>query len=433
MARRVPEPPYTVQIMTRGFSRRNEDFAGMNDIELFRLRIALVQAFLIEKGLDGVLLSRVDNFAMATGGKRNYIYTAGDLGANSLFITKKGDVHFVGNTIEEPRLMDEELGGLGCDVRSFLWFEETPAGAVKKAFRGNLASDDGSLGPNVHQDMAILRALLTPVEMEKYRRLGQLAAEAMTATLRQVTAGMLEADIAAILIAEGARRRCQVPVALVAADDRIARFRHPLPTQAPLVSGSLSEKTVQRYVMVAGCFLREGLVASLTRFKMVAELPKNTMDAYARICGVDALMQEASQPGRTLGGVFDDCKRAYKSMGFPENEWHNHHQGGATGYAGRTCKGKPGETFPVLDTYWGGQARDIAGVEVPLGTAFAWNPSAVGVKSEDTFLLAPDGVREIITRTPAFPRIDLERVLGRATEVEKSSILTPWSEIQDTP
>jgi antitoxin VapB len=394
----------------------------MNEVELFEVRRALVQAFLREHGYDGILLSRADNFAMATGGKRNYIWTYGDLGANSLFVTKDGRAFFVGNTIEEPRSMAEELGPLGCESRSFLWFEDSPANVLRKEFKGTLVSDDGSLGENVNAQLAVLRALLTETELDKYRRIGRLAVEAMTATLDAIQPGMAEADIAAKLVAEGIQRRCQVPVALVAADERIARFRHPLPTEALLLGGALAERKVKGYVMVVGCFLREGLVVSLTRFKQTGALPEGVSSAFDRICGVDALMQEATVPGKTLGDVFAACQQAYVQMGFAANEWHNHHQGGAAGYAGRTCKGSPGERFPVLDSFWPGKVKDILGKEVPFGAAFAWNPSGQGTKSEDTFLLLPDSTREIITRTPALPEVDLPAVLGRSTEVVKSGI-----------
>jgi hypothetical protein len=60
---------------------------------------------------------------------------------------------------------------------------------------------------------------------------------------------------------------------------------------------------------------------------------------------------------------------------------------------------------------------------VEFGAAFAWNPSAPGVKSEDTFILLPDGTREIVSRTPGLPEVELERVLGRATEVVKSGMM----------
>ena len=395
----------------------------LNELELFHVRTALIQAFLRERKLDGVLLTRPDNFAMATGGKRNYIWTHTDLGANALFVHHDGRVAFVGNNIEEPRLHDEELGTLGTAFHSYLWFEGNAAACVKSHYTGTFASDDGSLGENIHGAMAGLRALLTETELEKYRQLGKLAAAAMEATLASIRRGDKEADIAARLVAEGVKRRCEVPVALIAADGRIPKYRHPLPTVAPLLdNGGLTEQTVDRYVMVVGCFLREGLVVSLTRFAKVAELTRELEERFVRICAVDALMQEATQPGQTLGEVFAACQRAYADQGFSPNEWHNHHQGGATGYAGRTAKGTPGEKFPVLDTIWPEKAAEILGKEVAFGAAFAWNPSGPGVKSEDTFILLPDGTQEIVSSTPALPIVDLKLALGRATKVRKSGI-----------
>lgn len=394
----------------------------MNEVELFQVRIALIQAFLEDHGYEGILLSRVDNYAMATGGKRNYVWVATDEGASSLFVTKNGKAHFVGNTIEMPRQTDEELATLGCGVSKFLWFEGTPADTVRRGFSGTFVSDDGRLGENVHDQLAVLRALLTPMELEKYRRLGKRAADAMTATLEAIEPDMVEADIAARLVAEGAKRRCLVPVALVAADERIARYRHPLPTEAALVSGGQIERKVKGCVMVVGCFMKEGLVASITRFKQVGEIPEDIQDKLERICAVDAIIQEATESGKTLGDVFAACRQAYVDMGFPENEWHNHHQGGATGYAGRTCKGAPGEAFPVLDNSWAKRVKDLAEIDVEFGAAFAWNPSAVGVKSEDTFILLPDGSKEIVTATPQLPQVDLGKVLGRDTDVVKSGI-----------
>lgn len=392
----------------------------MSERELFEIHKALIQAFLREHDYDGVLLSRTNNFAMATGGKRNYIYEYSDFGANSVFFTKDGRAFFAGNNIEETRGMDEELGPLGCDSRNFLWCEDNIADVIRREFTGTLVSDDGSLGKDVNAELLPLRTLLTPAECEKYRRLGALSADAMTATLNAVKPGMLEADIAATLKAEGLKRRLQVPVALIAADGRIARYRHPLPTEALLLGDGLKETGVERYVMIVGCFLREGLVASLTRFVRVAGVSAEILDAYDRVCGVDALVQEATVPGATLSQVFGAVKKAYADMGFAANEWHNHHQGGPTGYGARTIIATPSEAFAVLDTKRYEQAvKDISGIEVKFGQAYAWNPSAPGVKSEDTFLLLPGGAKEIVTSTPALPQVDLGRVLGRSTPIVK--------------
>lgn len=395
----------------------------MHDAELFQTRVAMVQAFLRKHQYDGILLSRADNFAMATGGARNYVNVAADGGASSLFIDKDGKACFVGNNIEQPRMMAEELNGLTDEVREFLWFEDSAAALVQREFGGVLVSDDSSVGENVHGQMDYLRSILTETEMEKYRRLGQLAAEAMSETIASIESGQAEADIAARLIAEGAKRRCTVMVRLVAADDRIGFYRHPLPTVEPLLNPDGGERKVRGYVMVVGVFRREGLVTAMTRFKRVGDIPGHIPEAYERICGVDALMQEATEPGKTLGDVFAVSQQAYADLGFPENEWHNHHQGGTTGYAGRTAFGAPGATFPILSKEWEQQFRELGGITEPLGQVFAWNPSAVGVKSEDTFLLLPSGQKEIVTATPDFPQVDLNHVLGRATAVTKSGIV----------
>ncbi len=394
----------------------------MQDSELFHVRIALVQAFLRANDYDGVLLSRVDNFAMATGGKRNFVSIASDLGASSLFITRDGKSYFVGNNIERTRVVAEELTPFGCEVREFPWFDGTAGAAVRKEFSGALVSDDGALGENVNSRLAYLRALLTSAEIEKYRRLGRCAAEAMMATLASIRVGDTEAEIAARLIAEGARRQCYAPVTLVAADERIARFRHPIPSQSPLLHPGAREKPISKYVMVVGGFMKEGLTVSMTRFKKVDELPGGIRDAHERICAVDAMMQEQSLPGRTLGNVFDACKRAYAHFGFAESEWHNPHQGGTTGYAGRTCKAMPGDPFPILDAKWARSVTEIIGNDVSFGHAFAWNPSAPGVKSEDTFVLLPDGSQEIVSLTPELPKVDLARIVGKETDVVKSGI-----------
>lgn len=393
----------------------------MTDRELFEIRKGLLQVFLQRHGYGAIVLNRIDNFAMATGGKRNYINIATDMGACALVITRGGDAYYVGDNIEETRVMAEELHELGCETRSFLWFESTVADVVKKEFSGTLVSDDGSVGKNVHTELSYLRSLLSTAELEKFRRLGPLAAEAMVATLESVRAGDTEQEISARLAAEGAKRRFIVQVNLIAADDRIAKHRHPLPTMTTVLGGN-TENRVNRYVMVVGCFLREGLTISITRFKWVDTPDPTVVDAYNRMCGVEALTQEATQPGKTLGEVFAACQEAYATLGFDEREWYNHHQGGAVGYSPRTRKGSPGDTFPILDGSWAADLKKITGLDAEFGHAFAWNPSGQGTKSEDTFILLPDGRQEIVSQTPALPQVDLEAVLGRPTNVVKSGM-----------
>jgi Xaa-Pro dipeptidase len=90
-------------------------------------------------------------------------------------------------------------------------------------------------------------------------------------------------------------------------------------------------------------------------------------------------MRDATQPGRTVGDVFDDCCRFYAEAGFPDG-WRHHHQGGLTGYRSRELIAMPG-TALVIEP----------------GQAFAWNPSLPGAKAEETFVLTDAGP-EVLAR-----------------------------------
>ena len=81
------------------------------------------------------------------------------------------------------------------------------------------------------------------------------------------------------------------------------------------------------------------------------------------------MREEAIRPGKTLADALDDCRRFYDEAGFPE-EWQLYHQGGTTGYASREIIATP-------------QTRQ----EIKIGQAFAWNPSIIGAKAEETFIL----------------------------------------------
>ena len=69
-----------------------------------------------------------------------------------------------------------------------------------------------------------------------------------------------------------------------------------------------------------------------------------------------------------------------------------------------------------------GYLKEHFGLDIPFGSAFAWNPSGVGVKSEDTFLLLPDGTREIVSETSSLPQVHLDERIGRPVEAVKSGM-----------
>jgi len=380
------------------------------------LKRQLFQSFLLERDAGGLLLSNRSNFACLTVGGRNHVNTASEMGASSVLLTAKGEMYYVGNNIEQPRVLDEELVDFGLQARSFFWYEAVDQ-ALSAFSHLKLVSDDGSAGENVHNYLDHIRSLLTDVEVEKYRLLGGLAAQCMTEACEGVHKGVSEQEIAAQLICAAVTKGVAAPVVLVAADERVAKYRHPLATENSLLATepNIHPKRVENYVMIVGCFEKEGLVVSLTRFKAVSDLDEEILDRYRRIACVDADIMEATKPGVTLGDVLEEAQRAYKRHAFmpkstdplTEGEWQNHHQGGLTGYGPRTIKAVPRDPTEILSSHYPDRLKEYFGVETSFAQAFAWNPSAPGVKSEDTFILLGDGRKEIITKTPKFPQVEL--------------------------
>ncbi len=200
--------------------------------------------------------------------------------------------------------------------------------------------------------------------------LGALAVSAADAGLAAVTLGDTETDGVAAMTEIVARHDARAPVVLAAADERIDRYRHPLPAGA----------AVRRRLMLVLVVERWGLHAAVTRIRELeppdAELARRNEAAAAVL---DA-MHGATRPGATLGEVLASAQAAYRDNGFPE-EWELHHQGGSIGYQSRERIAVPGDTTPVEP-----------------GMAFAWNPSITGAKAEETLLLLPDGEQRVVTR-----------------------------------
>ncbi len=159
-------------------------------------------------------------------------------------------------------------------------------------------------------EMARLRANLLPEEGERYRAVSQLCAEAMDAAIRAVRPGISEYEIAALLDRETFARGVQPIVNLIATDERIFNFRHPLPTRQ-------EDWTSTRCWYCADA--QHGLVTSITRLVHFGRLPddlRRKMEAVARI---DAAFIAATRPGRTLSEVFKRATDVYAQWASPTN------------------------------------------------------------------------------------------------------------------
>jgi antitoxin VapB len=220
---------------------------------------------------------------------------------------------------------------------------------------------------------------LTQPEGERFRKLAGECVQAMDQAMRSIRPGQTEWQIAARLAMETETRGVQPVCLLVATDERIFSYRHPLP----------KDKTMEHYAMVVLCGRKWGLVCSLTRLVHFGPLSEEVRHKAKSVAQVDAVMIANTRPGRTLGEIFALGQAAYSRAGFPD-EWQMHHQGGSAGYEAREFVAVPG-----MDE------------RVAAGQVYAWNPSIRGTKSEDTILVSDSG-NEILTVIPGWPVVTVQ-------------------------
>ena len=341
-----------------------------------------LKSFLEASKLDCAVLSTQASFSWYTCGGENRVVMCSEGGVASIVADGERDVVITTN-IEARRIEKEELCGLDAfEVRGVPWHDEAAlAREIERAVGGRkAAAEGGAFGlPRLDAEFSGLTYSLLPPEVERYEELGKLASEGMEAALDRTRPGMTEHEVEGLMADELLKRGCLPHVLLVAADERIGLYRHPIATG----------KEFGKHLMAVMCARKWGLIASLTRFLHAGEPSAELRDKHSACCRVDAALMGATEVGKAVGEAFQEGLRAYDDLGFPE-EWKLHHQGGPTGYQSRSYKGTLDEKRKVL-----------------LNQAYAWNPSITGTKSEDTVLATDSGVR-FLTRALNFPALDAE-------------------------
>lgn len=338
-----------------------------------------ITKLLDEHNLDGLIIQQVSNFAWATDGAASYINTATSNGVGTLLVTGEAK-HLITDNIESPRFEKEErLKEAGWEFHTHRW--DQPSGALEKLTKGMKLGSDGSYpgAVDLSGELALLRSYLDSGEQDRFRRLSARCAGAMDKAIRAVKPGMTEFQIAALLSGATQSGGVLPIVILIATDERIYNFRHPLPTN----------RKMYKYAMLVLCGRMDGLVCSLTRLVHFGPLPDELNEKAEAVSYVDAAMIAATRPGKSVNEVFRAGKAAYAQRGFAD-EWQLHHQGGPAGYDPRE--------FVATDS-----------VDVPIrsGQVYAWNPSITGCKSEDTILVAEDG-NEILSAIAGWPAKSIE-------------------------
>ena len=268
----------------------------MSKEEEIREKERRIRKFLEANELDALLLNKQNNFSWLTAGGDNHVVIASEMGAAGLLITKDKK-YLLADNIESPRLEEEELAGQGFELRGYPWHDaKGKSRALTELTSGmKVASDNGFPGTKMVDDrLAELRYSLTPEEIERYRWVGAGTSAALGKVCRGIKKGDSEEEIAGRLSEEVLGQGIIPVVLLVAADERIEKFRHPLPTG----------KRVDRYVMVVVCGRKWGLIVSLTRLVHLGRMPGELRKKHQAVVGVDTAFIANTRPGMVIGDIF---------------------------------------------------------------------------------------------------------------------------------
>ena len=329
------------------------------------------------ENLDGILIRRHENIAWLTGGAVEVrVLTPGETGIASLLVTAEGARYYFTNNNEAPRLADEEFGALDFEPVIFPWYANTTTDKALELARGQVACDVPTPG-FAHANLYPLRASLQETEIARYRWLGAQTGKAVSDALMNLERGNSEHIIEAQVAVELLRRGIQPSVYLMAADDRILKYKHAVARNGK----------IDRFAMINLCARKWGLSVSITRFVHFGAPPADLLEKFHAAAQVNAALLDATREGATSAALFRAAADAYDRAGFPGDE-QQHHQGGATGYWEREWIATPDGSDQVRSNQ-----------------AFAWNPSVRGGKVEDTVLLK-NGQIELLTPTPDLPSLE---------------------------
>lgn len=356
----------------------------MDNTRIAKENLRKVREFLAERGLGALVVSRQHNLFWLTGGGDCHVGLATQDAAARLVVTAD-EAYIITKNIELPRLLAEEVDPNLFQVRAFDWYEGDFDPIIKELV-GDLPLGSDMPGAEtvfLESELGLLRSLYSEGEQERLLIAGQRLGEALGQVCREVVPGETEFAVAGRLTSALLARELTPTVLLVGADERIAKFRHPIPTQ----------KVVTKYAMVACVARYKGIQVAGSRLVHFGPLDADLLRKHQAVVTVDATLIGQSVPGRKLNEILAAGIAAYREAGFAE-EWKLHHQGGIIGYWTREMIATPQTQLTLRENQ-----------------ALAWNPSITGTKSEDTILVTKDGP-QVVTSTPDWPMLEVHTVDG---------------------
>lgn len=317
-------------------------------------------AIMDEFELDIVVLRKSPNTAWFSGGR---VHVPSSLDSSCFdIIINRDSYYFHTNAIEAPRLQQEELLA-DDDLRIHPWWIARDALLPTGPKVGSdVAGGDRKLIVKLDQ----LRLSLHEAEVDRLDQIATAAASALYSIVEKVSPKQTEVQVAGLVTNALWNHDLETVFLGVAGVNRVRKFRHPLPTTS-VIGNQLS---------ISICARRKGLIASETRIISFEANSEPRKQEYLNLLAVEAAFLAQTRTGNLISAAFKSGAAEYVNQSFASNEWHHHHQGGPTGFL-------PRESIANADSH----------VSMLPNQAFAWNPTAAGLKAESTWLATPAGAK----------------------------------------
>lgn len=332
-----------------------------------------VLSLMRERKLQAVVVNRPSNIAWLAAGDVECWENAQQLHDVKLVITPEARYLICPNS-EADRLMDGPLNGLEYELVKYPWHRDAQQ-AVREVLEDRRVGSDRPEKGQVLVDVRRLCFPLTPVEMEKYRWLGDKAVRIVEYIGRSIERDMSDLDIQYLVAKEFAYWNVTVVTNHVTVDDRVARYP----------AGSAIGQKLRQHCSLRVCVRRWGLCVTLGRQIYLGTPPPALLEAFKKSAMVMAAVCNASKPGQSLGRIVDVARGAYVNVG-AANAWSLHPLGGPIAY--RPCLAP---------------ATSDSKVEVVPGMAMSWSTAVGDARCEDTIVAGADGTVEVLTACQDWP------------------------------
>lgn len=333
-----------------------------------------IRKYLENNHLDAMLLGRRSSFAWFSGGESSMnFYT--DMGLGFIWISK--DDAFVYCSNNEQQRISYEIFANKFPIKSFSWVEG-PGSNLQKLILEQKVVSDFSVA-NTQEDYENIKKLRYQLSSEQNKlaySLSKKSAEMLENCLKKLKIGMSEIQIQAEIRYAFEKEGIALPVLLVAGDENLNNYRHPLATN----------KSVNEKIMVVICSQYKGVMIATSRIRYFRPETQQEKIKNLAVAKINADMICVSKEEVHSSKLWETMLQAYSNHGFAQ-EYLNHHQGGAIGFESREWILRPTIEETLL-----------------LDQLVAWNPTLVGAKSEETILIT-SSIPEVLTVTGEYPTL----------------------------